>query len=58
MQIETQEAPPEHQETFFYCEGGQALEQVAQRGCGVSILGEVQKLTGRSPGQMALGAPV
>jgi len=24
-------------ETFFYCEGGQTLEQVAERGCVVSV---------------------
>ena len=29
--------------SFFYCEGGQMLEQAAQRGCAVSILGDSQK---------------
>lgn len=29
---------------FFYCEGGQTLEQVAQTGCAISILGAIQNL--------------
>lgn len=32
---------------FFYDEDGQAQQQVAQRACGVSILGDIQNLTGR-----------
>lgn len=30
-QAETQEIPPEHQETYFYCKGDRTLEQVAHR---------------------------
>jgi len=30
-----------HEETFFYCEGGQTLGEVSQQGCGVSIPGGV-----------------
>ena len=45
--IETQEVPSEHQETIFYCEDDQALEQVAQRGCGVSLLEDIKKLFGQ-----------
>ena len=37
--------------------GGWALAQVAQRGCGVYILGDTQKLPGCDPGQPALGGP-
>ncbi|KAK4820477.1 LOW QUALITY PROTEIN: hypothetical protein QYF61_027938, partial [Mycteria americana] len=33
--------------------GDRALEQVSQRGCGVSILGDIQNLTGCSPEQPA-----
>ncbi|KAK4829983.1 hypothetical protein QYF61_008114 [Mycteria americana] len=42
---------------LLYCEGDRALAQVAQRGCGVSSLGGIQKSSGYSPGQPAL-APV
>ena len=52
-QTETQEAPSEHQETLFQCAG--ELAQVAQGGCGVFILGDIQKPPGHSPEQLALG---
>ncbi|KAK4809646.1 hypothetical protein QYF61_002102 [Mycteria americana] len=45
------------QEKAFYCEGGQTLEQVAQAGCGVSILGYIQNPTGRGAEQTALADP-
>lgn len=35
-----------------HCEGGQALQQVAPRACGVSILGDSK--SGDGPGQPAL----
>jgi len=41
--------------TFFYSEGDQTLEQAAQRGCGVSVLGDVHDPTRNSAGQPALG---
>lgn len=41
----------------FYCEGGQTLALVALGGCGVSICGDNQNLTGHRPGQEALGDP-
>ena len=52
---ETQEVPSEHQETFLHREGDQVLGQVAQGRCRVSILGDIQKPSGHSPGQLALG---
>jgi len=55
-QTETQEIPSEHQEMLFYCEGDQALKQLAQGGCGVSLLGGIQKMT-HGPGQPAIGGP-
>jgi len=33
----------------FYGEGGQAAEQFAQRGCGVSTLGDIQNPDGYIP---------
>ncbi|KAK4820496.1 hypothetical protein QYF61_027957 [Mycteria americana] len=39
--------------SFQWCPGGQALEQVSQRGCEVSILGDTHCLTGHGPGQPA-----
>ena len=47
----------EHQETLFCCEDDRALAQVAQGGCGVSTPGDIQKLPGHSPGQLALAGP-
>ena len=56
-QTETQEAPSEHQEIVFDCVGDQPLAQVVQGGCGVSILGDIQKPSGHGPEQAALGGP-
>ena len=39
------------------CEGSQTVEQVAQRGCGLSIFGDTQNLTGHGPGQPAVADP-
>ena len=41
----------------FACAGDQALAQVAQRGCGISILGDIQEPSGHGYGQVALGGP-
>ncbi|KAK4826185.1 hypothetical protein QYF61_006129 [Mycteria americana] len=48
-QTETQEVPSKHQEILFYCKGDRALTQVAQGGCGVSILGDIQQQSGLLP---------
>ena len=37
----------------FYCEAGQTSGQVAQRRCGVFVLGDIQNLTGHSLEQPA-----
>lgn len=41
----------------FYFQDNQALTQVAQRGCEVSLFGDIQKLSRHSSGQLALGGP-
>lgn len=45
------------QENTFYCDDGQTLEWVSQKDCGVSICGDIQNMTGHSPGQLALADP-
>lgn len=45
----------EYKKTHFYCEGGCTVEQVAQRDCRVSILGDIQNSAGLRVGQPALG---
>lgn len=40
---------------FFYCAGGQTLEQVAQAGCGTSITGDTQKPTEQVPAVETVG---
>ena len=56
-QTEAQEVPAEHEEELLSSEGDGALEQVAQRGCGVSFSGVIEDLPGRGPVQPALGDP-
>lgn len=43
--------------TFFCWEGDWPLAQVVQRGCGVSLLRDIQKPSGYGPGQSALSVP-
>lgn len=52
-EIETQ-VPLKHKTIHFYRDGGQTLESVAQRACGVSIPGDIQKPNEHSTGQPAL----
>ena len=56
-QTEAQEVPVEYDGALLYCEGGRALAQVAQRGCGVSFSGDIQNPPGCRPVQRALGDP-
>ena len=42
---------------FFPWQGERALARVAPGGCGVSVLGDVRKTSGRGAGQPALGDP-
>jgi len=49
--------PSEHQEMLFYWRSDGALTPIAQRGCGVSCLGDIQKPSGHCPGQSHLGGP-
>lgn len=55
-QTETQKISLQPKETlFFYSKGDQALEQVAQRACGVSLLGEEISEDIQKPLDMVLG---
>lgn len=45
------------EQTYFYCEHGQTLAQVAQSGCSISILGDTQHSRGHGPGKPAVALP-
>jgi len=57
LPAESQDFLSECQETFVHREGHQALLQVAQKGCGVSIVGDTKNPSGHGPAQPALGGP-
>lgn len=48
---ETQQMQSEHQEMVFYWEVDKELAQVAQKGCGVSIVGDTQTQSWHHPRQ-------
>ncbi|KAK4823564.1 hypothetical protein QYF61_003568 [Mycteria americana] len=47
-----------HEKKQFYYVSSQTLEQIAETGCEVSVLGDIQKPLGHSPQQTALADPV
>ena len=56
-QTEAEEVLSEHEEELLYSEGDGALEQAAQRSCGVSFSGDNQDPPERRPVLPALGDP-
>jgi len=56
-QTEAEEVPSEHEGERLYSEGDKALEQTAQRDCGVSFSGDIKDLPGQGPVRPALGEP-
>lgn len=55
-EIDTQKVAPECSEELFYCADDHTLEQTAKRGCGVSLSGDTQELSGFNSVQCALGS--
>jgi len=49
--------PLKHKKKLLCWEGDHILEEVAQRGCSISTLGDTQNPTGHGPGQLVVGDP-
>lgn len=46
---EIQAIPLKHLNVTFYYKGDQVQEHIAKKGCGVSVLGDIQNLAGNGP---------
>jgi len=51
------EVPSKYQDALLYYVGARALARAAQRVCGASMLGDLQKLPGHGPGQPSVQSP-
>lgn len=51
---DAQEVPPGCEEELFHCVGDQALDQVVQSGCGVSLTEDIHETSGHNPAPCAL----
>ena len=56
-QTEAEEVPSEDEEELLHSESDATLEQAAQRGCGVSLSGDIQDPPRCGPVQPAVGDP-
>ncbi|TRZ16444.1 hypothetical protein HGM15179_010667 [Zosterops borbonicus] len=54
-ETDAQEALPEYEEELGYCAGDHTWEWMVQRGCGVSLTGVIQELSGHNSVPCALG---
>lgn len=54
-EIDAQNVSAQHEEELLCCAGDQALEQIDQRGSGISLTGSIQEPSGHNSVQSALG---
>lgn len=54
METDSQKGQPEHEEEL-HCASDHVLGQIAQRGCGGSLNGDIPELSEHNPGPCALG---